>query len=181
MLVLREAGPQRTTTMSKTTKTEPEAALPLPIVHNGTFTVSHPTEGHYTLKIHTAQKGKLAGRRIISQLFGPNNETDFKGVAFWEDGEKRAFVWRKHQHPHSPPEFPLDGYHWSRNRWSKVEKKIAVFLCLSLRKEKGYWHGAGYSLLAEGRCVVCNRKLTTPESIRNGIGPTCAARAGRNT
>jgi hypothetical protein len=31
-----------------------------------------------------------------------------------------------------------------------------------------FWH--------EGRCCVCGRKLTTPESVAAGIGPTCAGK-----
>jgi len=28
----------------------------------------------------------------------------------------------------------------------------------------------------EGRCGRCNRKLTVPESIENGLGPECAGK-----
>jgi len=31
----------------------------------------------------------------------------------------------------------------------------------------------------EGRCGRCGRRLTTPESIETGLGPTCAERLGR--
>ncbi len=30
----------------------------------------------------------------------------------------------------------------------------------------------------EGRCGVCSRRLTTPESVATGIGPTCRERLG---
>ena len=33
--------------------------------------------------------------------------------------------------------------------------------------------------LSTGTCGVCSRKLTNPESIAEGIGPVCAAKAGR--
>lgn len=33
-----------------------------------------------------------------------------------------------------------------------------------------------YAYMYAGRCRVCNRELTTPDSIRNGIGPVCAAK-----
>jgi len=36
------------------------------------------------------------------------------------------------------------------------------------------WAEKGYTILGEGRCVRCNRLLTTPESIKSGIGPICA-------
>jgi len=37
-----------------------------------------------------------------------------------------------------------------------------------MHPELAVWH--------EGRCGACNRRLTTPESIETGIGPTCAKR-----
>ena len=33
-----------------------------------------------------------------------------------------------------------------------------------------------YRVMHEGRCGVCGRALTVPESIETGIGPVCAAR-----
>jgi hypothetical protein len=36
------------------------------------------------------------------------------------------------------------------------------------------WADRGYRIHLEGRCLRCNRPLTTPESIRRGIGPICA-------
>jgi len=31
----------------------------------------------------------------------------------------------------------------------------------------------GLNFFHEGKCGKCGRKLTTPESIKNGFGPTC--------
>ena len=33
--------------------------------------------------------------------------------------------------------------------------------------------GRNYKLFVSTRCMVCNRKLTTPESVERGIGPEC--------
>lgn len=142
-------------------------------LHNGTYTIEHPDHGHYTIKLHTVTKGKLAGQRIFSLLTGPSNETDYTGVAFWIEERSVANVWRKHRAPTSRME--VDGYNWQRG-WSKIEKKLGVLLSLALRADGGYWGNAGYKLHLEGRCVRCNRKLTTPESITAGIGPECAKR-----
>lgn len=153
-----------------------------PNVHNGTYTVSHPTQGHFTLKLFTVKKGDLAGRRLISLLVGPDNVSNYKGVAFWNDARKCANVWRRHRGPGSTE--PIDGYGWQSQGWSSVEKKLALWCDLAVRGDgtgeggrKGYWGARGYRLLLEGRCCVCNRKLTEPESIRTGIGPVCAGRA----
>jgi len=156
----------------------PEAVQP-PNVHNGTYTVAHPERGHFTLKLHTAQKGDLAGERILSLLVGPDNTTSYRGVAFWKDAEKRAVVWKKHRGPQSVQ--PIDGFTWQQRGWSAVEQKLAIWADLATRgatdELHGFWYGEGYRLHLEGRCVVCNRKLTDPESIQLGIGPTCGGRA----
>lgn len=161
-----------------------------PNIHNGTYTVDHPEQGHFTVKLHTAQKGALATKRLISLLTGPDNENSFTAVAFWNDDNKRALVWKRFKGADS--RLPIDGYHDQDKGWSSVEKRLAIWCDLAVRGDgtskdwsrglcgtvrKGYWAGEGYTLLVEGRCVVCNRKLTDPESIRTGIGPKCGGRS----
>jgi len=181
-----------------------------PRLHNGAYTIAHPTHGHFTVKLYTAKKGDLAGKRIVALLQGPSNETDWKGVAFWnEEPRPYAAVWKRFcSMDRDPREFPIDGSHWGE-KWSRVEQKLAIWTDLALRgyafgadglellptwetggeqkiehRDEGlfvndvrrgssYWIGDGYTLLLEGRCVRCNRKLTHPESIRLGIGPEC--------
>lgn len=175
-------------------------------VHNGTYTVAHPAQGHFTLKVYTVRKGDLEGKRIIALLVGPDNTSDYKGVAFWNDDRQVVNVWRRHRGPDSRE--PIDGYHWQKKGWSSVEQKLAIWSDLAIRGDgtgeagssptpaevstndpetverlrgdrprKGFWAGEGYTLLVEGRCVVCNKKLTDPESIRTGIGPVCGGRS----
>ncbi len=146
-----------------------------PRVHNGTYTVSHPERGHFTLKLHTAQGGKLRGERIVSLLVGPDNVSDFKGVAFWNDERGMCHVWRRYRGPDS--RMPVDGYHWQDRGWSAYEQKLEIWTDLVVRGAKGFHAGAGYTLQLAGRCVRCNRELTDPESIRTGIGPVCAGRS----
>jgi len=151
-----------------------------PSVKNGTFTVSHERLGHFTVKLWTCAKGALAGKRILSLLTGPNNDTDFTGVAFWNDEAKVANVWKRHRGEKSSQ--PVDGFAWQTIGWSVYEQKLAIWCDLATRgaeqERHGYWFGEGYRLQLEGRCVVCNRKLTHPESIDAGIGPECASRLG---
>lgn len=147
-------------------------------VHNGTYTVQHEKHGHFTVKLYTKTNGELQGRRILALLVGPDNRTDYRGVAFWDDDAKRAHVWKRFKGPDS--HFPIDGNHWQKRGWSAIEQKLAIWSDLALRgtteERHGFWYGEGYRLLLEGRCVRCNRKLTHPESIRTGIGPECANR-----
>lgn len=162
-----------------------------PKVHNGTYTVDHPDRGHFTVKLYTAQDGSLAGNRLLALLVGPDNVSDYKPVAFWDDAAHTVRVWRRFGSDRDPATHPIDGYNWSP-RWSPVEQKLAIWCDLATRGyapssqgltakpdgERGsYWHAEGYRMLLEGRCSVCNRPLTDPDSIRLGIGPTCGGRA----
>lgn len=171
------------------TELETSAMLAL---QNGTYTISHPKRGHFTVKVHTAQQGQLAGRRIISMLTGPDNTADYRGVAFWNDDERdhegkrwpQAKVWSRFRGPRS--ELPLDGYHYQyQGGWNSVEQKLAIFLDLALRAlnvgEDGrdlgsHWRSQGYEIQRSSRCVRCNRELTDPESLRIGQGPECRSK-----
>lgn len=164
------------------------AATKAPNVHNGTYTVDGP-KGHFTVKLHTvAEEGAFNGKRILSMLVGPNNETDFKGVAFWDDENQVARVWKRFTD--SSSRMRVDAFNWQSVGWSTTQKKLAIWADLIVRgytfteeglskaertaaEGCGYWRGEGYTLLLEGRCVVCNHKLTSPASIRAGIGSVC--------
>jgi len=164
-----------------TTNQDPHPALapePVPVaVQNGTFTIDHPVQGHFTLKVYTAQKGNLAGRRIVAMLVGPDNGTDYRGMAFWNEHEMRVDVWRRFASPDRG--YPIDGFHWG-DTWNATDKKLAIFADLAIRgateERHGHWYSMGYRMLCEGRCVVCNRKLTDPMSITTGYGPECGGR-----
>ena len=158
----------------KETNIEAELPSTAPNVHGGTYTVTHPKRGHWTVKCHTVQSGPLAGKRILSLLVGPDNVNSFAGVAFWDDEQRRAVMWKSNRSTACKHGI-IDGYGWGE-LWNETEKKLAVWADLVLRKERGYWRSEGCELLLESRCVACNRKLTTPESIKSGIGPQCKNR-----
>jgi hypothetical protein len=161
-----------------------------PALHNGTYTVSHPGRGHFTVRVGTAQGGALAGKRIIYMLTGPDNVHDYTGVAFWNDQAQIASVWQKWRGPTSDPRNIQDGFHYQQLGWSIVEQKVAIFLDLALRllmpQDKGKkptshfaTGGGGYTIQRSSRCVRCNRELTHPESITLGVGPECAGKVER--
>lgn len=143
-------------------------------VHNGTYTCWHESYGSFAVKLYTATRGDLAGRRIVSLLMGPNEETDWRGVGFWHDRSHTISVWEKYSSPHRL--HFLNGYYYGE-KWSTPERKLAIWTCLVVRgateARHGYWFTAGYTLTFETRCVVCNKILTEPESIRRGVGPNC--------
>lgn len=132
---------------------------------NGTHTVQSPSGEHRTFRIHTqasAQKQRerrpdrkpfAPDKRIIGVLTGPNNEADYQSFGFVTDNGIK--LWRRFDTPY----------------WRQVAE---VVWSLGVEGEQSRFHAKGARLLFEGRCIVCNRKLTTPESIRSGIGPICA-------
>lgn len=143
-------------------------------VANGTFTINHPRFGHFTIKLHTAREGDLAGRRILSLLVGPSNTTDYQGVAFWNDADLTASVWKRHQSGQCAN--PINAYTYGEH-WNAIERKLSIWADLAVRGEKGSRVHEQYTLQHEKRCIVCNRLLTHPDSLETGIGPECAARA----
>jgi hypothetical protein len=121
--------------------------------HNGIITVENPARGtHRTFRIETqpADAKFAPGERILSLLIGPDNGYDYLGIGFVKD-DGRVILWKRYQ---------TEQYH----ALVRVLQKVDHFRSIGL-----VYH-------FEGRCRKCNRTLTTPESIRSGIGPTCAKR-----
>lgn len=117
------------------------------LTHNGEITIKNPkTNNHRTFRIKTVKNGKLAGKRILSMLIGSNNEEDYLGIGFVN--EDGIYIWNKYK--------------------NSLYEKTAN--CLLKIEELG--------LISEfsTKCRVCNRKLTTIESIQSGIGAICAGK-----
>lgn len=113
--------------------------------HNGKITIENPKTGnHRTFQIKTVKNGNLKGKRILSLLIGQNNEEDYLSIGFV--GTTGIYIWKKYQ--------------------KSLYEKTAN--CLTRIEELG--------LIShfETKCRVCNRTLTTPESISSGIGPVCS-------
>lgn len=122
--------------------------------HNATITIENPqTGGHRTFKIHTARKGGLAGKRIISLLSGSDNERDYIGF---------GFVWSQENS-------------WGINVWKSKDSPLMRKYVDMVTHPEGYPQ-CEYHVSTV--CRRCNRKLTTPESITSGIGPECASKEG---
>jgi len=123
--------------------------------HNGTVTLKNPATGnHRTFQIRTQpDDSKFApGQRIVALMDGPDNVNSYRPFGFISESGW-INLWRKH-------------------RESKTFQTYAHML-----RDPNHWeenHSIEY--LHEGRCRICNRKLTTPDSVESGIGPVCAAR-----
>lgn len=122
--------------------------------HNGRVTITSPTGQHRTVWIRTqARDAKFApGQRIISMYTKGENDNPFSYQGF-------GFV-------------RSDG---SIALWNRTSG-VAIYIRLAnLLQNLEQAVGMGYTFKLEGRCRICNRVLTNPESIDRGIGPECAA------
>lgn len=120
-----------------------------PTVPNCIATLGFPDGSHRTFKISTKQPtAKFApGRRILSILIGPENTSDFEGLAWVEN----------------------DGFKlWKRHRGTKMERYADLLWMMLTGCEAD-----GHTLEVAKHCLVCGRLLTTPEAITRGIGPLC--------
>lgn len=131
--------------------------------HNGHITVvSDKTGEHRTIRIHTEKwverdasgevlldeqgKPKKKAVRTIGLLTGSDNENDYQNFALVGD-DGRVVLWKKY-------------------RGGRFHEWLAKYLS---RPEDFPQIECNF----EGRCRVCNRLLTTPESVLRGIGPVC--------
>jgi hypothetical protein len=124
--------------------------------HNGILTLNNPATGnHRTFSIRTQpDDSKFApGQRVLALLSGSNNEQDYQSFAFVQpDGTVRLFGSKKDD-----------------SLWAKYADMVAFPL---------KWQAKGVEYMFSGRCRRCNRILSTPWSIKLGLGEHCAKKLG---
>ena len=142
------------------------------VIPSGIFTVVGPS-GHRTFTIERQSDGDdfAAGRRIISLLTGRDTESadSWKRFGFVRDEAHRwpISVWLKHRNSPSaaPSEFEV------------YANLLTQMICHGQRRFNGPdGEPAFYRILLSKRCIRCDRRLTTPESLAAGIGPDCLKR-----
>ena len=121
--------------------------------HNGIITVENTNKGtHRTFRVRTQKDDAnfAPGSRVLSLLVGADNTNDYQGIGFVkEDG--RVILWRRY-------------------RTEYMEALVRVLQRPDVFVKKGCEYHY------EEKCRKCNRTLTTPESIKSGIGPVCGGR-----
>ena len=136
-----------------TTPVEPMREYQSILTHNGLFTVrSIATGEHRTFRVRSQPvEAKFApGKRVVSVLTGPDNTADYTQFGFVTDQGIQV---------------------WERKRGGKFEEYARM-----LEKLPQHLADGKVEVHVSCRCRVCNRTLTTPESVRSGIGPVCEGR-----
>lgn len=117
---------------------------------NATLTlVSERTCARYTYRVRRSTDGRVS---FVALMYGSDNESEFKYLGVIREGVYKHG--RKSKVTESSA--PAMAFNWFHAR---VQAK-------RMPADMQVWH--------EGRCCRCNRKLTVPESIANGVGPECA-------
>ena len=134
-----------------------EATPDLPVIPNGTYTIilsgDNPDTAYRTLRVTDAPAHFTVkpGTQIISYLNGPDNSNSYKAFAFLTGA--RIGVWKS------------------------FKQAAALIRAADMLIADPMQHARAYVLISK-KCFVCNRPLTTPQSIKAGIGPICAERIG---
>lgn len=144
--------------------TETTATLTINRIPNGTWTMVNKVTGeHRTFKISTKpEDSKFApGERVVALLSGPDNESSYTGFGFVRKTDDGIYVWKTKQGIYGQPS-PFD--HYAR-----------MLTGMFLGDER--WTSR-YTIEGAKCCLMCNRKLTHPESLETGYGPECATKLG---
>ncbi len=138
------------------------------MIQNGTVTIQNTQSGeHRTFKVFTVRKGGLKGKRIVSLLTGSDNEADYAGFGFVsKDG---ISVWKKKASPAFNYYAKLVVAAFAGIEFEVEDETVSALMVMA---------GREYSATLEKRCLCCNRKLTTPKSLKVGVGPECASKLG---
>lgn len=136
------------------------------MIPNGKFTITNKSTGeHRTFQVKTQPKDSkfMQGRRIVALLSGSDNENDYQGFGHLGFEGRIVHLWKRKDTPafrYFAQLIELMG--------EKIQKDSEDF-----SGEIEYLKGNVYQFSGSKRCLVCNRTLTDPESIRLQIGPVC--------
>jgi hypothetical protein len=127
-----------------------DSILPFLTGTNALFTMVGK-ESRYTYRV--TQDPKNPNVLKLGVLSGPNNTQDYRrlGSILKDSKEIRSYT------PDAPS---VKAFRWV---FERAKRNMDI---------------APVQVLHHGRCCLCGRTLTTPESIRSGIGPVCAERFG---
>lgn len=115
------------------------------------FTVANPSKERYTFKVY---KNKRFNLFFVSMLTGNNNNTDYTYIGRFSTEYKQLVITSKSKITHNSK--PFEVFNWAVKHII-TQKPVPD----------------GYFIEHNGHCGRCGRVLTTPESIKTGLGPVC--------
>lgn len=116
---------------------------------NATFTFANPEKKRYTFKVKYSEKIK---KHFVYVLTGPSNESDYTYMGGLYDSKLALTRASKYTHA----SLPVKVFNYAMDIIEGYKPLLK-----------------GYFLEHDNHCGRCGRKLTTPESIKCGLGPTC--------
>jgi len=117
------------------------------------------TDKHFTYQIIDNWEEPTHPLKFVFFLAGSNNENDWSYL-----GSIRRFA----NTPDKKASFLL-----TKKSPSKETLVIKAFEWFIRQLNKNTIDGDQLEFMHSGKCSACGRKLTTPESIRTGLGPVC--------
>jgi hypothetical protein len=128
---------------------------------NSIFTLANKEKGtHCTYKV-TCKKEPGRTVYFVSVLSGPDNTSDYSYIGYCTS-DKAQKIWTKRDAKQYTDNAPsVIGFNWLLTRLAHCIAENKPFPAFA-----GFYH--------VGSCCKCGRRLTTPESVQNGIGPECA-------
>lgn len=139
---------------------------PVTALMNGCYTIENTrTLRHRTFLIKTQLKNSpfAPGERIVSLLTKPDNQDKESFVSFGFVKDNGILLWRKYRGAKGRP-----------TEWEKLANILWHLSGAGTGPGKQQLEAMGLVLHSEKNCIRCNRRLTTPDSIKAGIGPVCA-------
>lgn len=116
---------------------------------------SGKTGKHYTYKIIQSKNDECL--YFVKSLRGADNTSDYTYIGCYYSDSKRFYPEKKYR--------DVPNYSWPKSM------QAINYLFKFLYNIPDILH-----VYHHGRCCVCGRMLTTPESIEEGIGPECRKR-----
>ena len=130
-----------------------------PKIFSGRYTVESTQTGeHRTFWIRRQDDNAdfCPGMRIVYLLTGTENDNPDHYTGFGYVYQDRISVWSSKRVP-----------------GKKFEQYADMLWTLALDGAFSRWADKGYKIHLEAACARCGRPLTTPESVKAGIGPIC--------
>lgn len=123
----------------------------------GVFTVVMTDGSRISIRVHKGQQGWSRGKLIISYLSGPQNTQDWTRCGYID--------------------FETGGANLNKNYGDDTNLVKAIKVLLGANQEEREAMGYSYAM-ESSRCFNCNKLLTVPISVYNGLGPVCADNLG---